>query len=120
MSGQAIARDGARKLGASRCLLECPKRRLEQNGGGGIRTPETGVARLTVFKTVAFNQLCHPSWDGCPKANGCERPLREIRRPPCKRPARRLSASLGGCPAASKLCPSNPGEVAERLKALAC
>ena len=26
------------------------------SGRGGIRTPETGVARLTVFKTVAFNR----------------------------------------------------------------
>jgi hypothetical protein len=25
-------------------------------GRGGIRTPETGFARLTVFKTVAFNR----------------------------------------------------------------
>ncbi len=29
-------------------------------GGGGIRTHET-LSGLTVFKTAAFNQLCHPS-----------------------------------------------------------
>ena len=31
------------------------------NGGGGIRTLGTGVARTTVFKTVAFNRFAHPS-----------------------------------------------------------
>ncbi len=30
-----------------------------ENGGGGIRTPET-VSRLTVFKTVAFSRSATP------------------------------------------------------------
>ena len=33
---------------------------LRRGGGGGIRTHET-LSGLTVFKTAAFNQLCHPS-----------------------------------------------------------
>ena len=34
--------------------------RLLVSGGGGIRTPGT-VSRTPVFKTGAFNQLCHSS-----------------------------------------------------------
>jgi hypothetical protein len=34
--------------------LRCPD--TQQNGRGGIRTPETRFARLTVFKTAAFNR----------------------------------------------------------------
>lgn len=89
-----------------------------KNGGGGIRTPETGVARLTVFKTVAFNQLCHPSRDALrlTTAEGCfERSARRLARGPTE----------GGALARAVRQPlnsavPNPGEVAERLKALAC
>ena len=80
----------------------------ETGGGGGIRTPETGVARLTVFKTVAFNQLCHPSRDDCPQANDCGSLLRELRTLSCTRPDRRRSARSGRA-AASKLCRSQTG-----------
>lgn len=31
-------------------------------GGTGIRTLETGAARLTVFKTAAFNRSAIPPW----------------------------------------------------------
>ena len=33
----------------------------EPNGRGEFRTPETGVARLPVFKTRCIQPLCHPS-----------------------------------------------------------
>jgi hypothetical protein len=62
------------------------------NGRGGIRTPETGFARLTVFKTAAFNRSATLP--------------RTIRSYALSRQA------LDSLP--------SPGEVAERLKALAC
>ena len=34
------------------------------NGGGGIRTPETGLPRLLVFETSAFIRSATPPGDG--------------------------------------------------------
>jgi hypothetical protein len=34
--------------------------KIAGDGGGEIRTPETGVARLPVFKTGAFNRSATP------------------------------------------------------------
>ena len=43
---------------------------LLMNGGGGIRTPET-IARLTVFKTVAFSRSATPPSAVCFDARRC-------------------------------------------------
>src|ERR1700686_5866226 len=37
-------------------LVRTRFRATKPNGRGGIRTPETGFARLAVFKTAAFNR----------------------------------------------------------------
>jgi hypothetical protein len=71
------------------------------SGRGGIRTPETGFARLTVFKTAAFNRSAT-----LPAAG---RMLRARRASPLGANTQPLDFGV-----------PNPGEVAERLKALAC
>ncbi len=111
-------------------------------GRGGIRTPETGFARLTVFKTAAFNRSATlPSaanatgWRSSLRARGrAGAPARVL---PPARPDRRGGPGIegearlleplqaarpraGAFAPASKLRPSPPGEVAEWLKALAC
>jgi hypothetical protein len=74
----------------SRCTQrESPR----ASGRGGIRTPETGFARLTVFKTAAFNRSA------------------TLPRGPQMLRARGQALDLAR---------ESPGEVAEWLKALAC
>jgi hypothetical protein len=88
------------------------------SGRGGIRTPETGVARLTVFKTAAFNRSAtlprssdatrSPGRRDCPAVVGTPRHERSPASP------------LGAEHQPLNLARESPGEVAEWLKALAC
>jgi hypothetical protein len=67
---------------------------MSESGRGGIRTPETGFARLLVFKTSAFNRSAT-----LPRVSRCY--------------AHRDRTAF-------TLASRSQGEVAEWLKALAC